>query len=66
MSFHISKIHFDICIHSYAPSIGNMFPYAQYFPVDLMDLLFNQEKKNLQQHLSRSRDILSFTNQYIL
>jgi hypothetical protein len=21
-----------------------MFPYAQYFPVDLMDLLFNQEK----------------------
>jgi hypothetical protein len=20
-----------------------MFPYAQYFPVDLMDLLFNQE-----------------------
>jgi hypothetical protein len=22
-----------------------MFPYAQYFPVDLMDLLFNEEKK---------------------
>jgi hypothetical protein len=21
------------------------FPYAQYFPVDLMDLLYNQEKK---------------------
>jgi hypothetical protein len=21
------------------------YPYAQYFPVDLMDLLFNQEKK---------------------
>ena len=21
-----------------------MFPYAQYFPVDLMDLSFNQEK----------------------
>ena len=39
MSFHISKIHFDIFIHS------NRFPYAQYFPVDLMDLLFNQEKK---------------------
>ena len=39
MSFHISKIHFDIFIHS------NRFPYAQYFPVDLMDLLFNQEQK---------------------
>ena len=39
MSFHISKIHFDIFIHS------NRFPYAQYFPVDLMNLLFNQEKK---------------------
>ena len=36
MSFHISKIHFDNFIHS------NRFPYAQYFPVDLMDLLFNQ------------------------
>jgi hypothetical protein len=24
---------------------SNIFPYAQYFPVDLMDLLFNQEKK---------------------
>ena len=36
MSFHISKIHFDIF------------------------------KKILQQHLSRSRDILSFTNQNIL
>ena len=23
---------------------SNRFPYAQYFPVDLMDLLFNQEK----------------------
>ena len=45
---------------------SNGFHYAQYFPVDLMDLLFNQEKKNLQRHLSRSRDILSFTNQYIL
>jgi hypothetical protein len=22
-----------------------MFPYAQYFPVDLVDLLFNQENK---------------------
>jgi hypothetical protein len=44
MSFHISKIHFDIFIHSYAPSIATGFPYAQYFPVDLMDLLFNQEK----------------------
>ena len=22
-----------------------MFPYAQYFPVDLMDLLFNREKQ---------------------
>ena len=45
MSFHISKIHFDIFIHSYAPFHRNRFPYAQYFPVDLMDLLFNQEKK---------------------
>ena len=45
MSFHISKIHFDIFIHSYAPFHSNRFPYAQYFPVDLMDLLFNQEKK---------------------
>ena len=44
---------------------SNRFPYAQYFPVDLMDLSFNPEKI-LQQHLSRSRDILSFTNQYIL
>ena len=35
MSFHISKIHFDIFIDS----------YAQYFPVDLVDLLFNQEKQ---------------------
>jgi hypothetical protein len=24
---------------------SNIFPYAQYFPVDLMDLLFNQEQK---------------------
>ena len=45
MSFHISKIPFDICIHSYAPSIATGFPYEQYFPVDLMDLLFNQENK---------------------
>ena len=45
MSFHISKIHFDIFIHSYAPSIATCFPYAQYFPVDLVDLLFNQENK---------------------
>jgi hypothetical protein len=43
MSFHISKIHFDICIHSYAPSLySSRFPYAQYFVVDLMDFLFNQ------------------------
>jgi hypothetical protein len=27
------------------PVHRNGFPYAQYFPVDLMDLLFNQEKK---------------------
>ena len=26
------------------PVPSNRFPYAQYFPVDLMDLLFNQEK----------------------
>ena len=45
MSFHISKIHFDIFIHSYAPVHSNRFPYAHYFPVDLVDLLFNQEKK---------------------
>jgi len=24
---------------------GNRFPYVQYFPVDLMDLLLNPEKK---------------------
>ena len=45
MSFHISKIHFDIFINSYAPFHSNRFPYAKYFPVDLMDLLFNQETK---------------------
>ena len=45
MPFHISKIPFDIFIHSYASFHSNRFPYAQYFPVDLMDLLFNQEKK---------------------
>jgi hypothetical protein len=27
-------------------SIATGFPYAQYFPVDLMDLLFNQEKNS--------------------
>ena len=27
------------------PVHSNRFPYAQYFPVDLMDLLFNQEKQ---------------------
>ena len=27
------------------PRHSNRFPYAQYFPVDLMDLLFNPEKK---------------------
>ena len=27
------------------PVHSNGFPYAQYFPVDLMDLLFNPEKK---------------------
>ena len=42
MSFHISKIHFDIFIQL-CPVHSNRFPYAQYFPVDLMDLLFNQE-----------------------
>ena len=26
------------------PVHSNRFPYAQYVPVDLMDLLFNQEK----------------------
>jgi hypothetical protein len=26
MSFHISKIHFDIFIHSYAPSMATGFP----------------------------------------
>ena len=68
MSFHISKIHFDILIHSYSPSIATGFPMHSIFLyiVDLMDLLCNQEKKIIQQHLSRSRDILSFTNQYIL
>ena len=25
------------------PVHSNRFPYSQYFPVDLMDLLFNQE-----------------------
>jgi hypothetical protein len=44
MSFHISKIHFDIFIHSYAPSIATGFPMHSIFSVDLMDLLFNQEK----------------------
>ena len=28
------------------PVHSNRFPYAQYFPVDLMDLLFNQEKNS--------------------
>jgi hypothetical protein len=37
MSFHISKIHFDIFIHSYTPSLA-----TDYFAVDLMNLLFNQ------------------------
>ena len=27
------------------PVHSNRFPYTQYFPVDLMDLLFNQENK---------------------
>ena len=44
MSFHISKIHFDIFIQL-CPVHSNMFPHAQYFTVDLVDLLFNQEKK---------------------
>ena len=26
------------------PVHSNRFPYTQYFPVDLMDLLFNQEQ----------------------
>jgi hypothetical protein len=31
MSFHISKIHFDIFIHSYAPSIASGFPMHSIF-----------------------------------
>jgi hypothetical protein len=31
MSFHISKIHFDIFIHSYAPSIATGFPMHSIF-----------------------------------
>ena len=31
MSFHISKIHFDIFIHSYAPSIATGFPIHSIF-----------------------------------
>ena len=27
------------------PVHSNRFPYAQYFPVDLVDLLFNQEEE---------------------
>ena len=31
MPFHISKIHFDIFIHSYAPSIATGFPIHSIF-----------------------------------
>jgi hypothetical protein len=37
MSFHISKIHFDIFIHSYAPSIATGFP--------IHSILFGYKKK---------------------
>ena len=33
----------QVCHRSYI--IAARFPYAQYFPVDLVDLLFNQETK---------------------
>ena len=58
MSFHISKIHFDIFIHS------NRFPYAQYFPVDLMDLLFNQEKKFYNNTLAETSAYHLLTSMY--
>jgi hypothetical protein len=51
--FHDLFLNYSTCIISSPAAVAllyhvvhsNTFPYAQYFPVDLMDLLFNQEQK---------------------